>query len=150
MYYHALGLGNTELLAPEPPKSISRGTTFHKDTSDMAFIRSMLYYLTERVCQELRRQNAPGFPQGFRDNVGLTVSNDDLVARIYADNPFGPAQGRRGATVIYYAKKDVRNAKLTVDLAAPGFARRGKASKRTFRVSLTKNEAAYKIIGRNR
>jgi len=60
MYYHALGLGSAELLEIEPPKSISRGTTFHRDSLDMAFIRSMLYYLTERVCQELRRQDMQG------------------------------------------------------------------------------------------
>jgi len=56
MYYHSLGVGTTELLQPEPPKSISRGTTFHKDTSNRRFLRCMLFYLTERACRELRRQ----------------------------------------------------------------------------------------------
>ena len=96
-----------------------------------------------RIRRELREQGAPGFPQGFRDTVGLTVSNPDLVAKVYADNG--------GATVIYYARKDVRNVKVTVDLASLDLAKKttgqaGKRAKRTFRVSLKQNEAGYKVI----
>ena len=38
-------------------KSISRDTTFGHDTNDAAFIRSTLFYLTERCCKTLRQRN---------------------------------------------------------------------------------------------
>ncbi|HDZ22028.1 hypothetical protein LCGC14_0467660 [marine sediment metagenome] len=91
-----------------------------------------------RIRQELRQQNAPGFPQGFKDTIGLTVSTPNLVAKVYANES--------GATIIYYAKKNIRNAKVALDLAALGLAKKNKRSKRTFRVSLKTNEAGYKII----
>ena len=57
-----------------------------------------------------------------------------------------------GATIIYYAKKNVRNVKVTVDLASLGLAKKAgggqadKRAKRTFRVNVKENEAGYKII----
>lgn len=38
-------------------KSISRDTTFWRDTNDGEFITSTLYYLTERCCKTLRKRN---------------------------------------------------------------------------------------------
>jgi len=38
-------------------KSISRDTTFWRDTNDSAFITSTLYYLIERCCKTLRKRN---------------------------------------------------------------------------------------------
>ncbi len=38
-------------------KSISRDTTFGRDTSDTKFITSTLYYLIERCCKTLRKRN---------------------------------------------------------------------------------------------
>lgn len=38
-------------------KSISRDTTFWRDTNDSEFITSTLYYLTERCCKTLRKRN---------------------------------------------------------------------------------------------
>jgi len=63
-----------------------------------------------RVRAELRAAAPPGFPHGFRDTLGLTVSSPDLEARAYRD--------RRGITVLYYARHaveasiDVRPAEL--------------------------------------
>jgi hypothetical protein len=47
--------------------------------------------------RELREQKAPGYPNGFRDTVGLTIKGGELRAKMFA----GPG----GATVAYYAEK---------------------------------------------
>jgi len=86
-----------------------------------------------RIRRELREQNAPGYPQGFKDTVGLTVGSDDLVARVYG--------GDAGATVVYYARNDVRTT-VGVDRKALGLP----GGKRRFRVTLKKHEAGYRII----
>ncbi len=54
----AAGHGQTDV-QPEsaPQKSVGRDTSFERDTTDMNFIRAMLYYLTERACRTLRRMN---------------------------------------------------------------------------------------------
>ncbi len=52
-----------------------------------------------RVRAELRTASAPGFPHGFRDTLGLTVSSPDVAARAYRD--------ARGITVLYFARQDV-------------------------------------------
>jgi nucleotidyltransferase/DNA polymerase involved in DNA repair len=51
----AWGRGPTHLEQERDQKSISRDTSFEHDTTDMAFIKSMLYYLTERACRTLRQ-----------------------------------------------------------------------------------------------
>lgn len=52
----ARGEGTGHVHAPEPPKSISRETTFGTDVADRGFLRSVLRYLTERVGASLRRE----------------------------------------------------------------------------------------------
>lgn len=47
--------------------------------------------------RELREQKAPGYPYGFRDNIGLSIPDGSLRAKVYAD--------QRGITVAYYAVK---------------------------------------------
>jgi nucleotidyltransferase/DNA polymerase involved in DNA repair len=51
----AWGRGQTHLELEYEQKSISRDTSFEQDTTDMGYIRSMLYYLTERACRTLRQ-----------------------------------------------------------------------------------------------
>lgn len=89
------------------------------------------YLMTRR---SLRAEKAPGFPYGFRDTVGLQVTDPRLVARAYRD--------ARGVTVIYYGT-DAVTATLTVNKEELGFAGLGVES---FRVSLGKHEAGYKIM----
>ncbi len=67
--------------------------------------------------RDLRNRNAPGFPHGYRDNVGLTVSDDGLVAKVYTDG--------KAATVIWYVKKPFKDAEIMLDLAALGLAKKG-------------------------
>lgn len=57
-----------------------------------------------RWCQRLRRQ--PGYPQHFRDSVGVTGGADGLVVKAFS----GPA----GITVVYYATEAVQ-AQLEID-----------------------------------
>jgi len=55
LYEKARGRGDERIEPPVEPKSISRETTFEQDTADLNFIKSMLYYLTERACRKLRQ-----------------------------------------------------------------------------------------------
>ena len=65
----------------------------------------------------VRAAGAPGFPYGFRDNVGLTVDNDKLVAKVFTSP--------EGATVTYMTPGTVENVVILVDLEALGFAGAG-------------------------
>lgn len=49
-----------DVRAGEPPKSISRETTFWNASSDRGFVESMLFYLTERLGRALRREKMLG------------------------------------------------------------------------------------------
>jgi DNA polymerase IV len=51
----AWGRGESHLELEYEQKSISRDTSFERDTTDMDYIRSILYYLTERACRTLRQ-----------------------------------------------------------------------------------------------
>jgi hypothetical protein len=86
-----------------------------------------------RIRKELRDKKIPGYPQGFKDTVGLTVGNPNLVARVYRD--------KKDITVIYYAKKDV-DTTIAVNKKALGFPEKNEV----FQVNLKKNEASYKIL----
>ncbi len=60
-YLHdsANGLGKSELSTGEhEPRSISRSTTFGRDSSDEIYIRSAIFYLTEKVAHSLREEGA--------------------------------------------------------------------------------------------
>ncbi|MFH1551183.1 MAG: DNA polymerase IV [Planctomycetota bacterium] len=54
LYERCRGLDDSPVRLNGPPKSISRSTTFEKDTVDLNFIEGMLYYLTERAAGQLR------------------------------------------------------------------------------------------------
>lgn len=57
LHCHANGIDNSKVEAViAPPKSISRSTTFTRDTLDRVFLKAMLHYLSERVGAELRAQ----------------------------------------------------------------------------------------------
>jgi len=83
--------------------------------------------------RELRKKNAPGYPQRFRDNLGLSVP-PDLSAKVYADGT--------GVTVAYFAPKSVEG-EVAVDgmpLGLPGM----RTVRRTLKVS--PKEMGYLII----
>ncbi len=54
------GRGTGEPVAPDRPRSISRETTFWTASSDLEFVESMLFYLTERLGRALRRERMGG------------------------------------------------------------------------------------------
>lgn len=53
---HARGIDDRPVEPPGAAKSISRETTFDRDIEDRSRLRATLYYLSERVGAELRRQ----------------------------------------------------------------------------------------------
>jgi DNA polymerase-4 len=54
IFDRARGLDTRAVSAREVPKTISRESTFHKETTDPAEIRSMLHYLVERAMKAVR------------------------------------------------------------------------------------------------
>ncbi len=56
LHLWAKGEDHSPVHGPEPPKSIGRETTFHRDTADLSFLLSTLRYLAERVAAQLRRE----------------------------------------------------------------------------------------------
>lgn len=85
--------------------------------------------------RRLEAERAPGYPYGFRDNVGVQSKDPTLVARAFRD----PQQG---ITVVYYATAAV-DAEVEVDGALLGFPGLGKQRKR---VRLAKDEADFWIL----
>ena len=55
LYRFARGIDTREVTPPQAAKSISRETTFDRDTLDIEFLKATLRYLSERVGAELRR-----------------------------------------------------------------------------------------------
>jgi len=53
---HANGIGDDKVEPPAAAKSISRETTFSRDTRDTAMVQATLRYLSERVGSELRQE----------------------------------------------------------------------------------------------
>ena len=62
----ASGQDDAPVTGPEPPKSISRETTFPQDTRDLSFLKSMLRYLVERVGADLRKEGKRARRVGLR------------------------------------------------------------------------------------
>lgn len=56
MHNHANGIDDREVEPPGEAKSISRETTFGKDTRDSSFLEATLRYLSERVGSDLRQK----------------------------------------------------------------------------------------------
>ena len=53
---HANGIGDDKIEPPAEAKSISRETTFARDTRDSSLLKATLRYLSERVGSDLRRK----------------------------------------------------------------------------------------------
>jgi DNA polymerase-4 len=56
LHRHANGTGSDKVEPPGEAKSISRETTFGKDTRNRAYLKATLRYLAEKVGADLRRQ----------------------------------------------------------------------------------------------
>jgi len=56
LHSYAKGIDDRKVELPSAVKSISRETTFGKDTKDRSFLQATLRYLSERVGSELRQQ----------------------------------------------------------------------------------------------
>jgi DNA polymerase IV len=56
LHHHAIGIDNSKVEASGEAKSMSRETTFNKDTRNSAFLAATLRYLGEKVGSDLRSQ----------------------------------------------------------------------------------------------
>ena len=72
------------------------------------------------IRQRLRQVTAPGYPQGFRHTVGLTVSDPALVATAFVDEG--------GITVVYYGETDVYG-EINLDAGQLGHAGLGRQTR---------------------
>ncbi len=57
LHRYASGIDDRKVTPPGAAKSISRETTFGRDTADRSFLKTTLRYLSERVGSQLRQQN---------------------------------------------------------------------------------------------
>lgn len=85
-----------------------------------------------RATNELRENNVPGYPFGYRDTVGITTSLPSIFARVYVkDNK---------VTVVYCAGQELKDQSIVINLEKLGF--KGKSSI-THTVNLASNTVAY-------
>jgi nucleotidyltransferase/DNA polymerase involved in DNA repair len=94
LYSRALGRDTRVIEAKEVPHSISRETSFHRDTSNLTEIRGMLYYLTERAARAMRSlglkaktvtvkvRYAGGGSQSMARSLPLGTSNDNQLFKL--------------------------------------------------------------------
>lgn len=88
-----------------------------------------------QIRDRLDAAQAPGYPQGFRDAIGVATSSPVVIAKAFTDD--------RGITVIYYATAPVGRAEIQVDAAALGHQAIGK---RTYSASLQKDQLGFEIL----
>ncbi|HOX05796.1 MAG TPA: DNA polymerase IV [Planctomycetota bacterium] len=62
----ARGIDTRAVSAREVPRTISRETTFHRETTDPAEVRAMLYYLVERAIKAVREMGLAAGCAGLR------------------------------------------------------------------------------------
>ena len=89
-----------------------------------------------RIRQHLREAKAPGYPQGFRHTMGLSVSDPNLVATSFVDEC--------GITVVYYARADL-SGEIQLEGGQLGHLVTGRP---TLRVDLQKGMLEYWILDR--
>ena len=84
--------------------------------------------------REIEAADPPGYPQGFRDTVGVQISEPALIAKTFSD--------RDGITVVYYATAPV-SAEITVDASALGHPALGSEKRR---LELEKDELGFLVL----
>ncbi|MDP2728948.1 MAG: DNA polymerase IV [Dehalococcoidales bacterium] len=80
LHRHASGIDDSKVEPPGAAKSISRETTFEKDTRNRLFLKATLRYLGERVGAELRRQGK----QAKCVTLKLRYADFTTITRSYA------------------------------------------------------------------
>ena len=82
MHNYANGIDDRKVELPHPAKSISRETTFGKDTRDRSLLKATLRYLSERVGGDLRQRGR----QARCVTLKLRYSDFTTIARRHALN----------------------------------------------------------------
>lgn len=82
--------------------------------------------------QSLRKARAPGFPFGFRDDVGLKAGNPNLIAKVYT--------GPEGLTLVFQARQDL-DSTIELDKNIYGWIKENQV-----KVKLKKGEVRFKVI----
>lgn len=101
LYERSRGRDGMPVSRAEIPKSISRETAFHRDTSDPAEIRGMLHYLVERIGSTLRSLGCGA--KRIRVKIRYSDSRSDAAARTLPD--FEDLDGRLYAAALGILRK---------------------------------------------
>ena len=89
-----------------------------------------------RFKADIRQANAPGFPYGFRDNVGITVNNEKIIVKVFTSD--------EGVTLTYTTPGTVHDVVISVDLEALGFSGAGV---REIKIdTLKRNTCGFQVI----
>jgi hypothetical protein len=89
-----------------------------------------------RFRTEIRDAKAPGFPVGFKDTLGLQVSDSKLFARVFTD-------GKKVTVTYTSGKSEINNATVKVDFKKLGFENGGV---KDFQVTLGRNKCGYTVL----
>ncbi|MBO4540990.1 MAG: hypothetical protein J5736_03350, partial [Bacilli bacterium] len=82
--------------------------------------------------KRIRQEGHTGYPFGFRDNVGLSLSSPKMDARVYVEG--------EDVTIVYLTDEAVEEASISIDLERLGFSGKGT---REFRVSKEKGKVDF-------
>jgi len=124
LYDRSNGGGSDKIELPDAAKSISRSTTFEKDTRNKAFLYATLRYLGERVGADLRRQRRVArcvtLKLRFSDFTTIT-RNRSLQQSAYSDERIYNTGARLLEPALAGEKKPVRLIGIGVsNLVEPG------------------------------
>lgn len=107
---HARGMGSDRLYPPAEAKSISRETTFDRDTRDPALIKASLSYLAQKVGRNLREQGkqAKTITLKLRAADFTTVTRQKTVEPTSSDQAISDAGLELLEKMLLYNRQPVR------------------------------------------
>ncbi|MFH0941903.1 MAG: DNA polymerase IV [Chloroflexota bacterium] len=123
LQHHARGLGSDRLSPPTEVKSISRETTFDRDTRDLDLIKASLSYLAQRVASNLREEGKPArtITLKLRFADFTTVTRQKTLGPTSSDQTISDAGLELLEKTLLYSRQPVRLIGIGVsNLVEPG------------------------------
>ena len=122
-YDFARGIDKRKVKPQTKPKTVSRETTFNADSVDLKFLNGTLYYLLERVCQELRKLELVSGRISVKLRYVDYSSNDDVKTMSFPSNAEGEIHPyvKNLFEKIYTRKIGVRHLGITAMNLSPAF-----------------------------
>ncbi|MDD5126608.1 MAG: DNA polymerase IV [Dehalococcoidales bacterium] len=127
LHEHASGIDESPVTPPGPAKSISRETTFAKDTRDLTFLLATLRYLAEQVGSELRETGK----QARCINIKLRYADFTTITRQHTLEQPASADQTIFETGARLLEKELRTEKQRVRLIGTGVSNLVEGSQQT-------------------